>query len=156
MSGDIIVVAASAPPSSIWDDLFAFSGSSYRFAVETPIGDGGVGEGGGGGGGGGDSFIEEFKKLIAALLSKLLDKVIKTEEEIRQAEGRIATRFNPDNVVALSTYTTSGGKQGTMWNMSDGTVFWDTNNNNTPDYQTRFTTDGHLYGDDGNGWQMLN
>lgn len=43
-----------------------------------------------------------------------------------------------------------------IWNMRDGTQYWDTNNNGKPDYHTKLTTDGHFWGNDGSGWTALN
>jgi len=96
-----------------------------------------------------------LKEVVLPVLTAIIGRAVKSHEQ-QEADEKAVAQTMQGEPRAIGHYTTNDGKTGTMFNMADGTVFWDTNGNGTADYHTRYNTDGSLWGtDDGKTWSMI-
>lgn len=100
--------------------------------------------------------VETLQHIIAKLLDLFFDKVVKTDEEKKEDEQKVAQMFDPAQIAAQGNGRAADGRTVHFWVMRDGTTFYDVNGNGTPDYMTKFgPAADELFGNDGTGWSQL-
>jgi len=107
-------------------------------------GDGGLGSGGGGDGG--SSATPGLSDL-----EWLLDHAIQSAKDWHQREADVGAKFNPNNVIATQTAPTGvlGTSTATMWAMTDGRAFVDSDGDGAPDTILSYDNVGDLWASDG-------
>lgn len=109
---------------------------------------GGVSGGGQSSGGGGGIVLGWILDRFGAAVDKYLDD---KKSEASDREKALSDDFSPDDVQRVW----EDGDGNTIWVMRNGSEFWDTNNNNTPDTWVK-VTGNHTYVNRGEGWEMVN
>jgi len=98
----------------------------------------------------GDFVYDEVQATLKRILNAIFGLELKTDAERQANEEKIASEFNPDDVIAE-------GKAGDMttWSTKDGKIYVDTNKNGKPDLELKFDRGGALWGNDGSGWKRI-
>jgi len=98
-----------------------------------------------------------FIPTIDTLVGIIKDVLMQKAQNAQAREAVVGNMFKPDQIdkdaLKLTVKDSAGTRNGTR--MLDGSVYWDTNGNEVPDFITMEGLDGIVYGNDGGGWYPI-
>lgn len=137
---DDIVVTGVRKPTMSQDEI-------QQIIADMDSGGGQAAAGGGGGGGG----------VVGAIVGFLLDRIGGVVDNAANdalndkadRERALSDKFSPDQVLK-DVWDPTGDKG---WQMKNGSIFWDTDRNGTPDLWMQTDPTGNVWVNEGNGWE---
>lgn len=98
-----------------------------------------------------------FVPTLDILVDIIKDVLMQKAQNAEAREGLVGNMFDPGQIdkdaLKLTVKDSAGTRNGIR--MLDGSVFWDTNGNDIPDFITKEGQDGIVYGNDGGGWYPI-